>query len=114
MGSIKQKDMEALRAYNRAYYAKNRATRLATLGKHAYARKKKRREWLSELKAKPCMDCGNSFPPVCMDFDHRDGSEKVGNVSALYECSLQTLLNEIAKCDLVCANCHRLRTHSRK
>lgn len=59
------------------------------------------------------MDCGNSFPPYVMDFDHVRG-EKLGNVSSM--CNnrpLTTIMKEIEKCDLVCANCHRIRTQKR-
>jgi len=50
-----------------------------------------------------------------MDFDHLDPKTKVVKVSALiFEGSRQLLLDEIAKCELVCANCHRERTHQRK
>lgn len=67
---------------------------------------------LNQLKADPCMDCGGKFPPYVMDFDHRDPSTKICKVSSLvYSSSEQLLMAEIAKCDLVCANCHRIRTH---
>jgi hypothetical protein len=51
-----------------------------------------------------------------MDFDHRDSETKTGNVSNMvkrYNAGLARLLDEIAKCDVVCSNCHRLRTHAR-
>ena len=69
-------------------------------------------EWLDEAKAKPCMDCGGTFPPECMDFDHRDPATKLFNVSggAVTGRSLESVQAEVAKCDLVCANCHRIRT----
>lgn len=75
------------------------------------ARVAQRRALLDQLKAKPCKDCGNSYPPECMDFDHRDPTTKAGQVSDLVHCKLERLHAEIAKCDLVCANCHRIRTH---
>lgn len=57
------------------------------------------------------MDCGKRFPTVCMDFDHRDPSTKKHNVSRMtVRGSERLLLDEIAKCDLVCANCHRVRS----
>jgi hypothetical protein len=66
---------------------------------------------ISKLKDHPCSDCGGRFPSVCMDFDHRDPSEKKQNVGSMATTyNLQTILDEIAKCDLVCANCHRIRT----
>lgn len=64
------------------------------------------------MKSKPCADCGNSFPPECMDFDHRDGEKKVCNVSQVLS-NQELFWNEIPKCDLICACCHRMRTKRR-
>ena len=65
-----------------------------------------------EAKDVPCVDCGNRFPSVCMDFDHTDVSTKVGTVSGLIRKSAKPdiIKEEIAKCEVVCANCHRIRT----
>jgi len=63
------------------------------------------------------MDCGQSFHPVCMDFDHRERRDKgEPTVSALvsHSSAQERILAEIEKCDLVCANCHRLRTFNQK
>lgn len=77
--------------------------------------KRQRRIWLAELKeSSPCKDCSVYYPSYVMDFDHRDNSNKVANVSTLVTYSWKKLLEEIEKCDLVCANCHRKRTHQRK
>ena len=63
-------------------------------------------------KARPCADCKGRFDPVCMDFDHHDGKKfDIGSMNTHAE---ETLLAEIAKCDVVCANCHRLRTQRRR
>lgn len=68
------------------------------------------------LKDKPCKDCGNKFPPYCMDFDHLPQYKKYKHVSTLVNRGfiLEKILEEIEKCELVCANCHRIRTFSRK
>jgi hypothetical protein len=68
-----------------------------------------------EAKNRPCADCGRSYPPYVMDFDHVRG-EKVANVSVLVAggASRRRVLAEIAKCEVVCANCHRERTHGRQ
>lgn len=59
---------------------------------------------------KPCQDCGQTFPPYVMDFDHvPERGVKKFNVGLAK--NLRQLAAEIAKCDLVCANCHRIRTH---
>ncbi len=70
---------------------------------------------IQELKGRPCLDCGRLYPPVCMDFDHVRG-EKLMNVSVMPTRMkvLARIREEVAKCDLVCANCHRVRTESRR
>jgi hypothetical protein len=73
----------------------------------------KRRVLLNALKSAPCLDCNTSYPPCVMDFDHRPGEEKVARVSQLVGAPLHILLAEIAKCDLICSNCHRERTQRR-
>jgi hypothetical protein len=61
------------------------------------------------------MDCGGSFHPVCMQFDHiAERGEKFKDISKMMNYGLQKLYEEIAKCDLVCANCHALRTYNRQ
>lgn len=68
------------------------------------------------LKVKtPCADCKACFPAECMDFDHVRG-EKVNNVGTMvaHGWSWDKIEAEIAKCDLVCANCHRTRTKNRR
>jgi len=62
---------------------------------------------------RPCLDCGEIYPHYMMDFDHVRGV-KLGNVEAIArEGNMTKLLAEIAKCDLICANCHRHRTFVR-
>jgi hypothetical protein len=69
------------------------------------------RDYIANYKAgKPCMDCHQEFAPCAMDFDHVIG-EKKKDVSSL--TSLKSIKEEIAKCDLVCACCHRVRTLAR-
>jgi hypothetical protein len=74
-------------------------------------RRDRRQVIIDELKSAPCADCGGTFPPVCMDFDHL--GDKKFTVSRAYTRSIGTVLAEIAKCEVVCANCHRIRTAAR-
>jgi hypothetical protein len=67
---------------------------------------------IQEAKNIPCMDCGKKFPTICMDFDHVRGI-KVRHVSTFRTGTEKSLMAEIDKCDIVCANCHRMRTQSR-
>jgi hypothetical protein len=73
-----------------------------------------RNKLMAVLKDHPCTDCGHKFPAVCMDWDHVRG-EKSFNIGQLTaHTSWTRVLEEIAKCELVCANCHRLRTERRR
>lgn len=79
------------------------------------ARRAEIREWVRSLKeGKPCVDCGHSFHFAAMDWDHLPGYDKVGQVNRLLlTYNKQVVLDEIAKCDLVCSNCHRVRSYER-
>jgi hypothetical protein len=75
---------------------------------------RERRLEVRNLKSGPCFDCGRTYPYYVMDFDHRDPSKKIMDVPmmARYQrFTWQDILAEVAKCDLVCACCHRLRTY---
>lgn len=74
-----------------------------------------RTAWLRSLKeGKPCSDCGGIFPYQVMQWDHLPGFEKLGDISAAFWGRTRgEVLAEIAKCDLVCANCHAIRTFER-
>ena len=74
------------------------------------------KEYVRDLKEKhPCSDCGEFYHYSQMDFDHIQGKKK-HNVSryANSAVSIKTIKDELAKCELVCANCHRLRTWIRQ
>lgn len=63
------------------------------------------------LQSQKCMDCPESNP-IVLEFDHRNQKDKKENVSKLcsFAVSLETIQAEMDKCDVVCANCHRIRT----
>jgi hypothetical protein len=70
-----------------------------------------KREEINNLKRQPCMDCGISYPPYVMQFDHRDPLTKKFSIGEqVYNKSMSLLLAEVAKCDIVCANCHAERS----
>lgn len=106
------------RAYNKRMYA-DPAWRKRHMANVAVAKKKRMAEiaWqVNELKKQPCMDCGKKFPPICMDWDHRVGSDKIKDVSGMVmrAWSADKIFAEIKKCDLVCSNCHRIRSKNRR
>lgn len=105
---------ECNRARSRKYYADN----LEQHRKVTAARSKQQRDALRTFvnaeKSKPCTDCGQTFIPFAMDFDHIT-DDKRADISRLVRSgtSLETVQAEIAKCELVCATCHRIRTWKR-
>lgn len=72
------------------------------------------RNFIKELKEKgPCVGCDNFFPACAMDYDHlRDKKFLIANAHN-HVTSIASLMVEIEKCELVCAVCHRVRTHNR-
>lgn len=85
---------------------------------HLSWQEKKRYEladWVDTLKTAPCTDCGLTYPPYVMDWDHLPEFEKVKPIGVMVNnrTTKEKILSEIAKCELVCANCHRERTAAR-
>ena len=83
--------------------------------------KRKRDYWrkqarmVDKLKQRPCLDCGDRFPSCSMDFDHRDPGTKRYTISRMIgRAGEARIMAEVAKCDIVCANCHRERTYRRR
>lgn len=78
---------------------------------------KKRDDQIDELinsyKSKPCTDCGVSYPPYVMDLDHIDPTKKVLKISTMRrrKMAFDKIIEEMDKCEVVCANCHRERTN---
>lgn len=104
---------ECKAAYNQRWYLDNKVKHMADVERNRAVYIKRFQSWLTAEKSKPCMDCGGNFPIVCMDFDHREGEEKLYSVAHMRAHSVDALIAEIQKCDLVCANCHRIRTTDR-
>ncbi len=99
----------------RSYYYLNHDRQLSL----ALIRKRKgrliRRQFVNKFKNRPCADCGRRYPSYVMDFDHRKGENKMGDIGHMFgNWSFEQIRKEIEKCDIVCANCHRIRTFKDK
>lgn len=73
-------------------------------------RREKIRRFLASLKeGKSCSKCGGFFPAKALDWHHRNPKEKEFSISNAINRSFseERILAEVAKCDLICANCHR-------
>lgn len=108
-----QANKERIAARTAAYHAANPEIKRQSYERKYAKRKDERRAMLDALKNVPCMDCGGRFPPVAMDFDHVRGV-KLFDVSQNWSLPKERVMEEIAKCEVVCANCHRIRTELRR
>lgn len=102
-------------AYNAEYYREWIQRPGVAESRRAYQRryraevtKKRNKAIINEAKNRPCAQCQQSFPVVCMDFHHRDPSTKSFSIGQAMNRSARQLREEIAKCDVLCANCHRI------
>jgi hypothetical protein len=105
------KDPEKRREAVRRWYLNHRDEQIRRVKKTS---QKIREQVYAYKAARPCTDCGVQYPHYVMEFDHVRG-EKLANVADMINrnCTLK-VWQEIEKCELVCANCHRCRTHARK
>jgi hypothetical protein len=106
-----QEMREKNREYGRNYYA-DPETRQRMLRQMA-ERNKSQREIISSIKLdRGCVDCGYRLHPDALEFDHL--RDKSFTISECRSRSINSLLAEIEKCEVVCANCHRIRTSNRR
>ena len=106
---------ECAAGYQRTWHEERIDERTEHLGLAKAERIRIAREFVDALKRDtPCADCGKKKPLIAVDFDHVDGS-KEHNISAMVHAgrSLEAIKREIAKCEVVCACCHRIRTYTR-
>ena len=99
-------------AYDRRYYVER--------GRPARSARKRAavdaaRAWMVSLKeGRPCGDCGGVFPVFVMHWDHLPDFDKEGEISSMLASRTRAaVLEELKKCELVCANCHVMRTVAR-
>ena len=85
-----------------------------TLERSNISKAKRRREVWVIKESSGCVDCKEMYPHYILEFDHREGTEKIGSPSELYaKYGRKIGLEEMEKCDIVCANCHKIRTYNR-
>lgn len=108
---------------SKGWYSKNKARHYANQLAYNAANPDKRKVYATkyreakrlrvyEFKNVPCIRCGGRFHPVCMDFHHRDPSTKLFEISRSMCTSFAKLTAEMEKCDVLCANCHRIAEHA--
>lgn len=104
--------------------ARKKITKNTPIGANMEAAKQKRanasriarkRAYVRQLKeSTACADCGRYGPYYCMDYDHTTSIKnfEIGFGTSSTGITLERLKAEIALCELVCAYCHRIRTHN--
>tara|TARA_R100001440_G_scaffold15358_1_gene26141 strand:+ start:4079 stop:4438 length:360 start_codon:yes stop_codon:yes gene_type:complete len=113
------KDPRVRKAYNKAYQKKHYQENKNYYKAKALLSKSEQRKWNREFvnrvkKMFGCIDCRESNVLV-LEFDHVKG-EKVANIANMVHRphSIKAIKKEMRKCEIRCANCHRIKTHERR
>ena len=105
------KDIKQQKDFQHEWYLKNKTS----VYERSSCTRSKRRQKIQTIKDVPCVDCGIKYHYCVMQFDHRPEFIKVAGINTLLTTStMEAVLNEIKKCDVVCANCHAMRTFKRR
>jgi hypothetical protein len=102
-------------AYHREHYLANKQRNVDQARQRKQALALERTTYLLDYFSRhPFQDCGE-VDPVVLEFDHLDMEAKSFDIGhSLPYRSWQSILDEIEKCEVVCANCHRRRTAQRR
>lgn len=97
--------------YSKRYYQQNKKKVQDRVARNRRTRQEKIRMRIVEILKDGCVDCGENDIRV-LDFDHVDPIDKVDTVSKMIQLgnSESSILEEVSKCEIRCANCHRIRT----
>ena len=99
--------IDCTKKYHHSHFVDNRASYYASRDRS----QQKIRDWIIQYKqSHPCVDCKGYFHPAAMHFHHLDPATKVDGIASLSRYSLRRVKDEVAKCELVCANCHAVKT----
>lgn len=109
------RDRDKQRSAKVRHYQRNRAGVIERAKAFNARRRRENRDLVRTTKdQRPCFDCRIVFPHYVLEFDHPNG-DKAANVADLARkpATIKALMLEISKCEIVCANCHRIRTWER-
>lgn len=103
---------ECIRIYDREYYSNSSPAAKAKKKENSKNLRRRNSQYVWDyLKTHPCVDCGEDNP-IVLEFDHIKDKEHWNNNISNYvsKCSIDTIQKEIEKCEVRCANCHRIKT----
>jgi len=101
------RNKDKCKARHASWYAKNKEYAL----EKQRIKKRERKLWAIEYLGGCCNRCGNTYHPSIYEFHHIDPTTKDRDPSKMMQLSKQKLQDELDKCILLCANCHRLEHH---
>lgn len=110
---VPYKDPEDQRRAARAHYLAHKEDYLKRARTWNKEQKVRIRELIHSAKDKPCTDCGIKYPFYVMQFDHLSDKEFTIGMLINRAVPIPKILEEITKCEVVCANCHAERTWQR-
>ncbi|WP_370324050.1 hypothetical protein [Euzebya sp.] len=105
---------ECKATYNRRYYRTEGHRHVEVRSRHRAALREAVAELIRRAKAVPCADCHRVLPVEAMDLDHVRGAKRGDAQAMRSRMGRSSVHAELAKCDVVCANCHRARTYERR
>jgi hypothetical protein len=108
--AAKRAERTKKRAKSRAYYEANRERSIESTKASTKRRRAALKTIVDEFKQQACVACGESYPTAAMQCHHRDPRTKAAAVATLVHRGVreEILRMELAKCDVVCANCHMI------
>jgi len=97
--------------YSRRYYEKNRE---AIIAKTSHSKIEQRKKWTAFKSTLKCINCGYSHP-AALDFHHVIlGPDNIKVHRLLANQAYERIMEEIKKCVVLCANCHRIHHHEER
>lgn len=100
----------AASSYSKEYRARHPKRMADATKRH----RDKKRDRIQAVKLeRGCQDCGYNTHPAALDFDHVRGDKSAG-LAHMWSSTWDKIAEEIEKCEVVCANCHRVRTANRR
>ncbi len=110
VGSRRSNCRNCVAKYTKQHYLENKSYYIKKAKINRKNAQVRLREFLFNYKKDhPCIDCGET-DPIVLEFDHLHNKSDGLASMVTRAFSLRIIIEEIAKCEVVCANCHRKRT----
>ena len=104
---LKSMCCECVKVYDREYYHAGGNERRKTKRDHSKAIYSRNKAFVRDLLNSRCCNACGETDHIVLEFHHRPDESKLNNVTDMMSLSIETIETEIAKCDILCANCHR-------